>query len=290
MTSFDRALGLACGRTDQQMMQAEQHRAAVQSAQLQALQTGLLAQMSNSLGAIHAEVAQTRQMQAEALAIQQELLNRERLQAHVEELIFQTEKLVAECRRADSDLPPSSRYYLLVGVLRQVEDDGIGTAVVKGRDNKAAFEKVMRDVASLHERLATDPEVQDALRWAEKADADKRRRLGSLRAEADTLRAEIAAVRAGQRHVTLRQVFDEYLRAGKIPTPKSKGQWAVVVAVGLIFNVMLIPAAGIALIVLLLVVRVEQYKRNVALAGDTDRAAEPLERKLRELEEKMTRG
>jgi hypothetical protein len=287
MNSFDRALGLACGRTDQQMMQAEQHRAALQSVQLQALQTGLLAQMSNSLGAIHAEVAQARQMQAEALAIQQELLGRERLQARLEELIYQTEKLVVECRRPDSDLPPSSRYYLLGGVLQQVEQDGIGTAVIRGRDNKAAFEKVIGEAGVLHKRLEADSDVQDALRWAKKADQERQRRLGSLRAEADTLREEIAAVRVGKKSVTMKQVFDGFVRDGKVPYPKSKGQWVAVVAVALIFNVMLIPVAGIAVAVLLVIVSVETHKRNAGLAADTDRAAEPLERKLKALEDQI---
>ncbi len=151
------------------------------SVAFQALQTGLLAQMSGSMDGIHAEMANVRQQQSEALAIQQELLNREQIQSHLEEFIFQAEKLVAECSKTTTDIPASSRYFLLMGVLGKIEDDGIGTPIIKGRDNKSAFEKVVNDTKGLTQRLLKDPEVQDAIKWAEA----ERKRLEAERVQAE---------------------------------------------------------------------------------------------------------
>ncbi len=137
------------------------------SVAFQALQTGLLAQMSGSMDGIHAEMAHARQQQSEALAIQQELLNREQIQSHLEEFIFQAEKLVAECSKTTTDIPASSRYFLLKGVLGKIKEDGIGTPIIKGRDNKSAFEKVIQDTKDLTQKLLSHPDVQEALEWAE---------------------------------------------------------------------------------------------------------------------------
>jgi hypothetical protein len=158
------------------------------SVAFQALQTGLLAQMSGSMNDIHTEMANVRLQQSEALAIQQELLNREQIQSHLEEFIFQAEKLVAECLKNTTDIPASSRYFLLMGVLGKIEDDGIGTPIIKGRDNKSAFEKVVNDTKGLTQRLLKDPEVQEAIKWAEA----ERKRLDTERKQAERERqAEI---------------------------------------------------------------------------------------------------
>jgi len=142
------------------------------SVAFQALQAGLLAQMSGSMNGIHAEMANVRQQQSEALAIQQELLNREQMQSHLEEFVFQAEKLVVECSKTTTDIPASSRYFLLMGVLGKIKKDGICTPIIKGRENKAAFEKVVNDTKGLTQRLLKDPEVQEAIEWAE---AEKKR-------------------------------------------------------------------------------------------------------------------
>ena len=202
MNQFERALGLACGQTDHQMMQQEQHQIAHKSLQLQALQTGLLAQMTSSLGAIHAEVAQARAHQAEALALQQEMLARERLQSHLEEFIFQTEKLIAECRKPKTDLAPSTRYYLLDGVAQQIEQDGIGTAVIRGRDNKAAFERVLQEVQQLRLALKSDPDVKSALAWAAKIDQQRAKERQQIELKMKPYQQQIATLQSG-RPITL---------------------------------------------------------------------------------------
>lgn len=167
-------------------------RAAAQaSVAFQALQTGLLSQMSDSMNAVHAEMANVRRQQGVALAIQQELLNREQIQSYLEEFIFQAEKLVAECSKTTTDIPPSSRYFTMMSVLGKIQEDGIGTPIIKGRDNKAAFEKVVTETKGLTQKLLKDPEVQEAIEWAE---AEQTRREQQL--EADHKRLETERVRA----------------------------------------------------------------------------------------------
>lgn len=166
---------------DTYVEQAKTRAAAQASVAFQALQTGLLSQMSNSMNAIHAQMEEARQQQSEALAIQQKLLSREQMQSHLEEFIYQAEKLIAECSKSGTGIPLSSRYFLLLGVLGKIEQDGIDTAVIRGRENKAAFEKVVRSTQKLTQALLKEPEVQDAVRWAEK----ERKRL-----EAEHARAE----------------------------------------------------------------------------------------------------
>lgn len=63
--------------------------------------------------------------------------------------------------------------FLLQSVLAQVEQDGIDTATIRGRDNKAAFEQTMARVHRLVAMLLRDAEVQDAIRWAEKQEAER---------------------------------------------------------------------------------------------------------------------
>ncbi|MCA8994594.1 MAG: hypothetical protein KDA88_21630, partial [Planctomycetaceae bacterium] len=60
------------------------------------IQTGVMAAQLAAQSAIHDQMEEVKRQNENALAIQQELLNREQLQQYLEEFIFQTEKLVAE--------------------------------------------------------------------------------------------------------------------------------------------------------------------------------------------------
>ena len=94
------------------------------------VQTGMMAAQLAVQSDIHDQMEEVKQQNANALAVQQELLNREQFQQYLEEFIFQTEKLV-EKFSAKSDVPASTRYFLLQSVLAQVEEDGIDTATAK---------------------------------------------------------------------------------------------------------------------------------------------------------------
>ena len=196
------------------------------SVAFQALQSGLLVQMNHSMNGIHAEMEMVRQQQNEALAIHQELLNREQMQSHLEEFIYQAEKLVAECSKSTTDIPASSRYFLLVGVLGKIKSDGIGTSIIKGRENKVAFEKVIQDTQGLTLRLKKEPEVQEAIKWAE--EERQRREAKQERAEQERqqerqhsvvkLKQKLAALRSQLddiKPVKAMEVFHEYWAKAK---------------------------------------------------------------------------
>ena len=191
-----------------------QTRAAAQaSVAFQALQTGLLADMNNSMGAVHAQMNAVRQQQGEALAIQQELLNREQIQSHLEEFIYQAEKLVGEFSKK-TDIPPSSRYFVLMGVLSKIKEDGIATPIIKGRENKAAFEKVVQATRSLTERLVEEPEVQEAVEWAEterkRLDEEQARLTKARQGKIAKLEKEVASLKGQMQTVTPKDVLMDY--------------------------------------------------------------------------------
>ena len=160
-------------------------RAATQaSTAFQAVQTGVMADMNGVLDSIHGEMAEVRQLHEETVAAQQAMLQQEALQDRLEEFIYQTEKLVDQFRQPDSDIPPSSRYFTLLGVLEQIKFDNIGTSMIRGRDNKAAFDRVVTEIRSVAKALKSEPEVQDAIAWANKEQQkkrDERRRLEAQR-------------------------------------------------------------------------------------------------------------
>ena len=130
------------------------------------LQANQLSNLKHTMSTIDGEIAAVRQVQGEALAVQQALLQREVIQGQIEEFIFQTEKLVGEFSLPNCDLPPSTRFFLLKGVTEYAQRNGVSTPVIRGRDNKAAFEKVMQSVETLSKKLQREPEVREAIAWA----------------------------------------------------------------------------------------------------------------------------
>ena len=103
----------------------------------------LVAEVANSLHSIHDEIAEVRRHTTAAMAIQQELLNRELIQAKLEEFIYQAERMVDEFENANGSIDLSTQYYLLTGLLETIKDQGISTVFIRGRDNKAAFDMVV---------------------------------------------------------------------------------------------------------------------------------------------------
>lgn len=154
------------------------HRELVRTRQEAEWNNLLVAGISDTLSSIHDEIAQVRRANAEALAIQQELLNREVIQGRLEEFIYQIEKMVTEFEGPDCEAVPSTRYFLLTGVLKTIQTEGISTAVIRGRDNKATFEAVVRRARTVAKTLEGDPEVREALAWA----AQERKRLADKKA------------------------------------------------------------------------------------------------------------
>lgn len=140
----------------------------------QTIQTGVLTSLNGVMGSIHSEMAEVRQLHAEGLAAQQELLQREALQDRIEEFLYQAEKLVEKCSSRDTDIPYSSRYFLLQGIIHSVHNEGISTAIIKGRDNKKNFDDVVDKIQKMLSKLSEIAEVKEAIEWVE---AENRRAL-----------------------------------------------------------------------------------------------------------------
>ena len=206
-----------------------QTRAAMQkSVALQGVQTLLLGKMAGTLNGISNEMARIRGLHEAALAVQQELLKREAIQQQLEELIFQADKLVAECSDPKTDMPPSSPFFLLQGFLKTVEQQGIGTPIIKGRDNKAAFERVVKEGSGLVQRLRKDPEVQQALAWAKKLEDQRQRQREQIEQKAAPLRAQLESLQEQRRcPVSLRHVANDLIERVKslVPVQHRKLRW-----------------------------------------------------------------
>lgn len=245
----------------------------------QVLQTGLLSQMSNSMNAIHAQMEEARQQQSEALAIQQELLSREQMQGHLEEFIYQAEKLVAECSKSATGIPLSSRYFLLMGVLGKIEQDGIDTAVIRGRENKGAFERVVRSTRKLTQALLKEPEVQDAVRWVEKErkrlEAEHARAVQDRQSKITALEKRLATLQGELKTVS---VADEFAR--RIPIKPEHKVPLIVAGVFLLpFLVFLIPVGVIFAAALF----IDAKKRTAELNRGTYEQIATVQQRLTEL-------
>lgn len=131
-----------------------------QSADMQALQ--------GAVGNLEAELGAIRQAHLDGLAAQQRIIQQEQLQAHLEEFVYNVEKLVERFGAEDCDVPLSVRYFNLRGIQDAVARQGIGTPVIRGRENKAGFERAMSAVQQMMASLERDSDVKEALAWAEK--------------------------------------------------------------------------------------------------------------------------
>lgn len=165
---------------------SQQTRLAKYSLGVQAVQTKLMNDMGQSLHSIVSIMDDVRKQHADTLAMQHEMLQRDHLQSQLEEFIYQSEKLVAEGNDSSAEVPPSSRYYMLLGVIETIRQVGIGTPIIRGRDNKATFEKVVQQVEGHIERHQDHPEVKEALQWAE--EEEKRLAVERKRLEAENLK------------------------------------------------------------------------------------------------------
>lgn len=195
-----------------------------------------------SLNTIEGEIAAVRRTTEAALALQQELLNREIMQARLEELIYQTERMVEQFEIEDGSVDSSTRYYLLTGLLETIAGQGISTAIIRGRDNKRAFDLIVERASSLRRRLSGEPEVKKALLWAEEEqrrvaerkrqedeeiERQRRQRTTGLQGKEDEIRSRIERLNADfeaceAEKLDLKHQIDKY-RAGR--TPANFAEW-----------------------------------------------------------------
>ena len=165
---------------------------------LQVKQTALMGHMAGTLNSLQGEMQEIRQLNLEGLAIQQEMLQREQVQSHLEEFIYTSQKVVAEFSQADSNQLPSVRFFTLKGIEDTVRQLGIGTPLIRGRENKAAFEESLKEVLRLTQLLENDPEVSEAIAWAK---AEEKRIQDEKKAKEEEQRRAAAELAAEQRTI-----------------------------------------------------------------------------------------
>lgn len=176
---------------------------------MMAAQTALMANMAGSLNHLQAEMISIRQLQLEGLAIQQEMLNRDLLQGQLEEFIYNTEKMVQSFSEAESGVQPSAQYFVLLGIRETVKQLGIGTALIRGRENKAAFESAMEQVAGLLGQLKVHPEVIEALAWVKSEQqrvAEKRRKQAAKEQKLLAQQLAVQSVRRDEIEAAIREL------------------------------------------------------------------------------------
>lgn len=126
-------------------------------------QAALTSHMAGTLHQLQGEMGALHEMNLQGLAIQQEMLKREQFQSQVEEFIYNIQKMVAEFSDEKCKESSVAKYFNLKGILDTVEELGIGTPLIKGRGNKAAFESAFIAVNRLVDALASVPEVEKAV-------------------------------------------------------------------------------------------------------------------------------
>jgi len=248
------------------------------------IQTGVMAGQLAVQSAIHGQMEQVKRQTADTLAIQQELLNREQLQQNLEEFIFQTEKLVTEFS-SKSEAPASTRYFLLQSVLAQVEEDGIDTAMIRGRDNKAAFERAMASVNRLVAELLKDPEVQQATKWAEKEAAKQAEKRQKIETELSRLYEQRASIESQLNPVSFGEALQKMPEWRKAQLPE--GLWPVVIG-GLVLSTVLIFPLVIVIPAILFDAHQYRQKLNIEANESVNYQLSTLDERIATLESELS--
>lgn len=156
--------------------------------QLQRANLGLT-EVREGLNNVQDELEGIRRNQRASLALQQEILNRDKLQALIEELIYSAEKMLQGVA-ADSSVAPSTKFFIVAGLISSVDQNGIATPVIRGLDNKARFDNALAKAKNIANSLKEHPEVKAAIEWvtAERAKQDKVRVEGEAKKAAEDQR------------------------------------------------------------------------------------------------------
>lgn len=118
-----------------------------------------------NIGNVHSQLLEIRKATQDAVQVQQELLTRDNMQGWLEQFIYDMEKLLAEFGGTECKLEPARRYFVLRDVLNVIDRDNIATPVIRGRENKAAFDKALAAVQQMKGALERTEEVRQAIAW-----------------------------------------------------------------------------------------------------------------------------
>ena len=174
----------------------------------------LLGGMSASLGLLNLQMAELRAANATQVALQQLILQRDELQQHLEELVYQGQKMVEGFTDPADKTPTVQKALLLRSFYRCVTKAGIGTGAIRGLQNKRVFDGLMSQAKSLYRQLGHDPAVRNAV--AKEESAEKRQLEEQQRLEAEEAqRLAEEAQRLAESHRRAIAVFDAVVQTAK---------------------------------------------------------------------------
>lgn len=130
------------------------------------LQTGMSVLQTAAAAHMSRQLAEMRQQNADALAMQQQSMEREQLQAEIEEFVYSTQKILDSYDEPNCNVGVVERFVGIGQLLNSVNEWGLGTPMIRGRENKAAFEKMLRHAEESYARLEQEPEVKKAIAQA----------------------------------------------------------------------------------------------------------------------------
>jgi hypothetical protein len=167
-----------------------QYRQAALSATIGEAQIQQLRSIKHTMDALVDEMGAIRETQAEGLALQQATLARDLFQDKLEEFVYQCQKLIADFRQPESKYPPSTQYFMLHSMFEEIDGASISTAVIKGRDNKAAFDDCVSKGKAIYQQLESHPEVRKAIALATLQEEEKRRNAAAKKALEEQIRGK----------------------------------------------------------------------------------------------------
>ena len=169
----------------------------------------LLGGMGASLGLLNLQMAELRASNATQVALQQLILQRDEIQQHLEELVYQGQKMVEAFADPGDKTPAIQKGLLLRSFYMCVTKAGIGTAAIRGLQNKKVFDALISEVKSQYRQLGHDPAIRKAV--ANEEAAEKRQLAAEAAEQQRRLEEERRRLEEERRNTpsTLRFIVEE---------------------------------------------------------------------------------
>ena len=140
-----------------------------------------LIKVGGVLGEVNSELSDLRKNVADQLALQKLALLRDSLQDHIEELIYQGGRMVRRIRDNEDDTSAINNAQALRCFAKCIENANVRTDIIRGLENKRAFDDVLEAIDELLHELMQMPDVRQVFEDEEKKDREHRRRVEAQR-------------------------------------------------------------------------------------------------------------
>ena len=129
--------------------------------------------MHASIEMLSDQLAEIQETNSTQLAIHQLVLHRDELQQLLEELIYQGQKMVEAFSKNDDSTPSVQKALLIRSFQLCLAGSGIGTGMIRGLENKRAFDSLISHLEVLYKQLSSDPDVLKAIAAEKAAEQDR---------------------------------------------------------------------------------------------------------------------